>query len=44
MVYATPIGAVLLTMIIGAIIFTVIGYDGLGAVYQVFPGAGADHL
>jgi ABC-type uncharacterized transport system permease subunit len=36
MLYATPIGSVLLTMIVGAIIFTVIGYDGWGAVYQVF--------
>ena len=36
MLYATPVGAVLLTMIVGAIIFTVIGYNGLGAVYQVF--------
>jgi general nucleoside transport system permease protein len=36
MLYATPIGAVLLTMIVGALIFSVIGYNGLGAVYQVF--------
>lgn len=36
MLYATPIGAVLLTMIVGAIIFSIIGYNGLGAVYQVF--------
>lgn len=36
MLYATPVGAVLLTMVVGAIIFTAIGYDGLGAVYQVF--------
>ena len=36
MLYATPVGSVVLTMIVGAIIFTVIGYDGLGAVYQVF--------
>ncbi len=36
MLYATPIGAVLLTMIVGAIIFSLIGYDGLGAVYQTF--------
>ncbi len=35
MLYATPIGAVVVTMIIGAIIFSVIGYDGIGAVYQV---------
>jgi ABC-type uncharacterized transport system permease subunit len=38
MLYATPVGSVLLTMIVGAIIFTIIGYDGLGAVYQVFIG------
>jgi simple sugar transport system permease protein len=36
MLYATPVGAVILTMIVGAIIFSVIGYNGLGAVYQVF--------
>ena len=36
MLYATPIGAVLLTMIVGAIIFTIIGYNGAAAVYQVF--------
>jgi len=36
MLYATPIGSVLVTMIVGAIIFSVIGYDGIGAVYQTF--------
>src|SRR6185312_15568408 len=36
MLYATPVGAVVLTMIVGAIIFSIIGYNGLGAVYQVF--------
>ena len=36
MQYATPVGAVLLTMIVGAIIFSLIGYNGLAAVYQVF--------
>jgi ABC-type uncharacterized transport system permease subunit len=36
MLYATPVGAVLLTMIVGAIIFSAIGYNGLAAVYQVF--------
>lgn len=36
MLYASPIGAVIVTMIVGAIIFSVIGYDGIGAVYQVF--------
>jgi simple sugar transport system permease protein len=36
MLYATPVAAVLVTMIVGAIIFSLIGYDGLNAVYQVF--------
>jgi ABC-type uncharacterized transport system permease subunit len=36
MLYATPVGSVILTMIVGAIIFSALGYDGLGAVYQVF--------
>jgi simple sugar transport system permease protein len=36
MLYATPVGAVLLTMIVGAIVFTAIGYNGLAAVYQMF--------
>ena len=36
MLYLTPVGAVLLTMIVGAIIFSVIGYNGLGAVKEVF--------
>lgn len=36
MLYATPIGAVVLTMIVGAIIFSVIGYNGIAAVYWVF--------
>ena len=36
MLYATPVGSVILTMIVGAIIFSVLGYDGIGAVYQVF--------
>ena len=36
MLYATPVGSVLLTMIVGAIIFSLIGYNGLNAVYQVF--------
>lgn len=33
---ATPIAAVLLTMIVGAIVFTLIGYDGFGAVREIF--------
>ena len=32
----TPIGAVLLTMVLGALIFTLLGYDGLGAVREIF--------
>ncbi|HTN62065.1 MAG TPA: ABC transporter permease [Devosia sp.] len=36
MVYATPVAAVILTMIVGAIIFSLIGYDGIGAVREVF--------
>jgi simple sugar transport system permease protein len=36
MVYLTPFAAVLLTMIVGAIIFTLIGYNGVGAVREIF--------
>ncbi|WP_297584469.1 ABC transporter permease [Devosia sp.] len=36
MLYATPVAAVLLTMIFGAIIFSLIGFDGLGAVREIF--------
>ncbi len=36
MLYATPVAAVLLTMVLGAIIFTIIGYDGIGAVREIF--------
>nr|WP_295890268.1 ABC transporter permease [uncultured Devosia sp.] len=36
MVYATPVAAVLLTMVIGAIIFSLMGYDGIGAVREIF--------
>jgi simple sugar transport system permease protein len=36
MLYATPIASVIVTMIVGAIIFSAIGYNGLNAVYQVF--------
>jgi ABC-type uncharacterized transport system permease subunit len=32
----TPIGAVLLTMVLGAILFTLLGYDGIGAVREIF--------
>ena len=36
MLIITPIAAVLLTMILGAGIFTILGYDGLGAVREIF--------
>jgi len=36
MLYATPVAAVLLTMVVGAILFSLIGYDGLGAVREIF--------
>ncbi len=36
MLYTTPIAAVLLTMLVGAIIFSLIGYDGIGAVREIF--------
>jgi ABC-type uncharacterized transport system permease subunit len=36
MLFATPVASVLATMIVGAIIFSAIGYNGLNAVYQVF--------
>ncbi|RUT35208.1 ABC transporter permease [Arsenicitalea aurantiaca] len=36
MVYAAPVLAVLLTAIVGAAIFTAIGYNGVGAVREIF--------
>jgi simple sugar transport system permease protein len=36
MLYTTPIAAVLLTMLVGAVIFSLIGYDGIGAVREIF--------
>lgn len=36
MVYLTPVAAVFLTMILGAVIFSLIGYDGIGAVREIF--------
>ena len=36
MVYATPVAAVVLTMIVGTIIFSLIGYNGVGAVREIF--------
>ena len=32
----TPIASVLLTMLVGAIIFSLIGYNGVGAVREIF--------
>lgn len=36
MLYMTPLAAVVLTMVLGAIIFSSIGYDGVGAVREIF--------
>ncbi len=36
MLYVAPVAAVILTMIIGGAIFSAIGYDGLGAVREIF--------
>jgi general nucleoside transport system permease protein len=36
MVYVTPVLAVALTMLIGGIVFSLIGYDGFGAVREIF--------
>jgi simple sugar transport system permease protein len=36
MLYVTPVAAVLLTMLVGAIVFTLIGYDGVAAVLEIF--------
>ena len=36
MQYGTPVAAVVLTMIVGAILFSLIGYDGIGAVREIF--------
>ena len=36
MLYLTPIAAVLVTMVVGAMIFSLIGYDGIGAVREIF--------
>lgn len=36
MLYLTPVLAVAMTMIVGAIIFSSLGYDGLGAVLEIF--------
>ncbi len=36
MLFATPVLAVVLTLLVGAIVFTLLGYDGLGAVREIF--------
>jgi len=36
MLYLAPVVAVALTMIVGAVIFSLIGYDGIGAVREIF--------
>ena len=36
MLYGAPVAAVLLTMVLGAIIFGLMGYDGIGAVIEIF--------
>ncbi|GLQ55671.1 ABC transporter permease [Devosia nitrariae] len=36
MLYLTPVAAVVLTMLIGGAIFSLIGYDGMGAVREIF--------
>jgi general nucleoside transport system permease protein len=36
MVYLTPLIAVVLTMIVGALVFSILGYDGPGAVWEIF--------
>ena len=36
MLYLTPFFAVVMTMVLGAIIFSAIGYDGAGAVREIF--------
>ncbi len=36
MVVVMPIAAVISTMVLGAIIFTLLGYDGIGAVREIF--------
>ena len=36
MVVAAPVIAVVATVVVGAIAFTLLGYDGLGAIWQIF--------
>ena len=48
MVYLTPVLAVLLTMVVGAVIFSILGFNGVAAVWEIFiqplvdPGAWQD--
>ncbi len=42
MLYLTPVIAVLLTMVTGAVIFSLLGYDGFGAVWHIFVTPAAD--
>lgn len=36
MLYGAPVFAVLLTMVVGAILFSALGYNGIGAVLEIF--------
>ena len=36
MLFATPVLAVALTLLVGALVFTGLGYDGFGAVREIF--------
>src|SRR5688500_3071499 len=36
MLYGTPVFAVLLTMVVGTILFSALGYNGLGSVLEIF--------
>lgn len=36
MLFATPVLAVALTLVVGAVVFTLLGYDGFGAVREIF--------
>jgi simple sugar transport system permease protein len=36
MLFATPVLAVVLTLVVGAVVFTLLGYDGFGAVREIF--------
>ena len=38
MLYLTPVLAVVLTMVVGGLVFTAIGYNGFGAVVEIFFG------